>query len=223
MIEHIFTLGDNQVHINCIGKEDIESHNLEDKTIPEIVKFFTQKDLKVFYLEQEHGVQFYKIHSSTTLPLKGDAFYTTEKNLALVIKTADCIPLFFWSNYPVIGAIHSGWRGTSQNIVQKVCIEVIQSFQLQDLYFYIGPCIRQNQYEVDYDVARLFEKDFPLSLKKYGNKYLFSNDSVTKQQILTLPIKTSLEDSGICNYLDSRFYSHRRKDKGRNLNVIYMI
>lgn len=223
MIEKSISLGDRIIHIVCIGKREIESQNLESRSIQEIVSFCVKKNLKVFYLEQEHKTEFHEIHSSTMLPLKGDAFYTSEKNLALVIKTADCIPIFFWSKeISLIGAIHSGWRGTYQNITSLVCGAVTQKFQIKNLDFYLGPCIRKKNYEVDEDVARLFLKTYPESLEKKENKYLFSNDFVVKKQIENLPIITSIEDSEICNFTDRNYYSYRRKDLGRNLNIIYM-
>lgn len=223
MISKIISIAQTNVHINCIGKKEIESNNLQTYSIEEIIYFFLGKGLKVFYLEQEHGNRFHEITSCSSMPLKGDAFYTTEKNIVLVIKTADCIPLFFWSSEPpLIGAIHSGWRGTAKNITQKISSEVIQKFQLKSLNFFLGPCIRQPQYEIDKDVACLFESKYPESLQKHGNKYLFGNDLVVKRQIQTLPIETYLEDCGICNYLNTNYYSHRRKEKGRNLNFIYM-
>lgn len=223
MISKLIPTTQANIHIKCIGKTEIESNNLQDNSIKEIVHFFSKKDLKVFYLEQEHGTQFHEISAQTNLPLIGDASYTTEKNIALVIKTADCIPLFFWSEEPrVIGAIHSGWRGTAKNITQIVCSELLHKFQLKNLNFFICPCIRQQHYEIDEDVALLFQEDYPQSLEKRGKKYLFGNDLVVKEQIQALPLKTYLEDSEICNYSNTDYYSHRRKEKGRNLNFIYM-
>lgn len=222
MIVRDITLSENSIHIQCIGKEAIESWNLQTKSIPEVVNFFIGEKLQTFFLEQEHGIQFYEIHSKIQLPLRGDAFYTSHKKIALVIKTADCIPLFFWSqDFPVIGAIHAGWRGLFQNIVEKICLKVITKFELKHLNFFIGPCIRKERYEIQEDVACLFREKYPESLEKFGNKYLFSIDYVIKKQIKNLPISINIEDSQICSYSNTKFYSHRRGDIGRNLNFIY--
>ncbi len=223
MISEFIHSNSVNIHINCIGKKEIESNDLTEQSIPEIISFFTKENLKVMYLEQEHGTKFHEITSLSKLPLVGDAFYTTEKNIILVIKTADCIPIFFWSLAPlVIGAIHSGWRGTSKNITESICMKVIEKFQLKNLSFYIGPCIRKSQYEIDEDVARLFIEKYPQSLEKKGGKYLFGNDLVVKEQIRNLPVQVSIYDSEICNYLDTDYYSHRRKEFGRNINYIYI-
>jgi len=48
----------------------------------------------------------------------GDAMVTREKNIALAIMTADCLPILLISNRgDEIAAIHGGWRPLSANII----------------------------------------------------------------------------------------------------------
>ena len=49
--------------------------------------------------------------------IQGDACYTDKKNNLLIVSWADCIPvLLFEKEKGIVAAIHSGWRGTKENI-----------------------------------------------------------------------------------------------------------
>ena len=55
-------------------------------------------------------------HSSTVLEIQNkghyesDSILTSEKNLVLVVKTADCMPVLI-RNTNSVAAVHIGWRG----------------------------------------------------------------------------------------------------------------
>lgn len=87
-----------------------------------------------------------------------DALVTDQKDLAIGVITADCVPLLLCD--PVrktIAAVHSGWKGTVLNITRKT----LQMMSLQgslpaDILAVIGPCIHQQSYEVSTDVRTQF-------------------------------------------------------------------
>ena len=71
-------------------------------------------------LKQVHGDALVIPARETPLPqsseLEADGHATREKGLALVIKTADCQPLFFAAeDGSAIAALHVGWRGNAIN------------------------------------------------------------------------------------------------------------
>ena len=45
---------------------------------------------------------------------EGDALITTQKNAALVVRTADCLPILIYHSSGIIAAIHAGRKGTEQ-------------------------------------------------------------------------------------------------------------
>jgi polyphenol oxidase len=75
-----------------------------------------------------------------------DALITNKKNIFLQILVADCTPmLLFDPIHEVIAAIHAGWRGTTNAIVQKTLDKMNLHFQTNpsDCFAYVGTCISQ--------------------------------------------------------------------------------
>ena len=112
------------------------------------------------------GVSQY--HSATVITLTeslheiqppADAMVTNVPGLALSILTADCGPvLFVDAKARVIGAAHSGWRGT----VHCVAAKTVQAMELlgadaNNICAVLGPTIAQKSYEVG--------PEFPENLK----------------------------------------------------------
>ena len=82
---------------------------------------------------------------------ESDALITNKKNLGLAVSIADCTPVFIYDvKNKIIGAIHSGWRGTESKIVEKTLVKMMNDFNSKpvNLFAYIGPSISQNNYEV---------------------------------------------------------------------------
>ena len=52
---------------------------------------------------------------------EGDALFTTSKNNTLVVRTADCLPIFFEdANTKTVGIIHMGWRSAKRKILNEI-------------------------------------------------------------------------------------------------------
>lgn len=181
---------------------------------------------KVFILEQVHGDTFYntkEIYSQQ--PMEGDALYTTQTGEVLIVKTADCMPLFFWSETEqLIGIIHSGWKGTELGISEKVFKHLQKDgFSLDSIQAYIGPCARKDKYEVGEELYQKFKQYEPEAIEpKDNNKYLLGLNFVVRSRLIEHKLPIQFLDSGICTIENDQYHSHRRGDMGRNLNLIYM-
>ena len=84
--------------------------------------------------------------------VEADALYTKEKRLALGIFHADCVPVFFYDlSIPLVGIIHSGFKGTLKHIVFKALGKVIQKEHLDtnNLHIVIGPYRHQESFELN--------------------------------------------------------------------------
>jgi hypothetical protein len=82
-----------------------------------------------------------------------DGLFTRDRGVALVIRTADCAPVFVWDRRGgVVGLAHSGRRGTEGNIVGRLIegMEGELGTRAEDLVVVVGPCIRPPFYEVDF-------------------------------------------------------------------------
>ena len=111
-----------------------------------------------------------------------DALTTDLKNVCIGVKTADCIPvLIYEERMGVIAAVHAGWKGTVQRIVEKN-IDVLKEYygiKPENLKAVIGPGISLESFEVGNEVYEEFEKaGFPMGqiarmyAKKLGLPYI---------------------------------------------------
>ncbi len=142
-----------------------------------------------------------------------DALITNLMNVCVTIKTADCVPVLIYDpKQKVIAAIHAGWRGTVQMIVQNTIQEMIKSFgsDPRDLIAGIGPSISPEVYEVGSEVLAHFDPSHFNS--KDDNKGLLNLWEANKQQLLGNGIQeTHIEIAKACTWTNAeKFFSARR-------------
>ena len=154
--------------------------------------------------------------------IDGDAIITNEKNVPLLILTADCVPVVLVDKVnKAVGLVHAGWRGT----YGKICSETLQSMKEnyntnpEDVVAIIGPSIGKCCYEVSYDLVEKFsallpnadEKIYEIRDEKYYldlweiNTQILKEFGVLKSNIINMNICTS------CNC--DRFFSYRKHEK----------
>ncbi len=140
-----------------------------------------------------------------------DACITMEKNVPLICYSADCVPILMYADdIGAIAAIHSGWRGTADKIVQKTALKLIElGADKNNIYVAIGPCIGQCCYEVSGDVAERFDENY--SISKGNGKYMLDLAAVNSDLVSDIGIKKeNISVSGICTKCNNElFFSHR--------------
>ena len=121
-----------------------------------------------------------------------DALITREKNLSLVIRVADCGPVWIHCEKTgAIGLVHSGRKGTEAGVVGATIRRMREEFgsEPRSIMALLGPCIRPPHYDVNFagEILRQLERE------KVGK----------------------VVDSGLCTVSDlTRFYSYRA-EKGQ--------
>jgi polyphenol oxidase len=146
---------------------------------------------------------------------EADALVTSERDLALVVAVADCVPVALVGGSGV-GMVHSGWRGTLAGITGKAVRELGGA---EGISACIGPGIRGCCYEVSEELAERFAGRF--------------GEEVVSGRRLSLPaaIRVDLERAGVGEVHDlglcsgcrpDLFYSHRKQGPltGRNLAAV---
>ncbi len=106
-------------------------------------------------LNQVHSASIHKIDKAPGKKLSGDALMTRAAGLALVVKTADCLPVFLVDEaHSAVAAVHCGWRGTQKRILEKAVREMAAAYKSDpgSLLAGLGPCIGPECYEVGRDV-----------------------------------------------------------------------
>ncbi len=92
-----------------------------------------------------------------------DAMVTRRRGVALGILTADCAPVLFAdAEAGVIGAAHAGWRGARSGVLDAT-IDAMAGLGAQPhrIQAAVGPCIRQESYEVGPEFYAAFVADEP--------------------------------------------------------------
>jgi len=117
------------------------------------------RELSPRLLTQVHGTLIHDDQIYRDEKTCGDGLVSDRAGVALVIKTADCVPVTFSDGHR-IGAIHAGWGGTAAGIVSRLA----EHFKPERLFAVIGPAISADNYEVDADLyADWLERDSRLA------------------------------------------------------------
>ena len=170
--------------------------------------FETTDDLELASMEQTHSDIFLEINQPGIY--KADALVTKERDLTLVVKTADCMPILV-SDEEKIGVIHIGWKGLENNIFYKT----ISKFNLSKLKISIGPHAQKCCYEVKKDLETKFKKHcFRSNNKIYLNLSNEIENFCEENDI-------DLEIIDKCTIGDEKYNSYRR-DNTKNRQWSYL-
>ena len=174
-------------------------------------------------VKQTHSNQFLQSFKGSG-ETEADAHWTSEKNVALIIKTADCQPIMaFEKSTGKIAAIHAGWRGVANRITPRT----LQSFNRIDLF--IGPHILQNSFEVKDDAQTLLNQSVPDLDPQQFTQNESGRITIDLQKIVLHQIgHERISQLYLVNKdtkSDPEFHSYRRdhKDSGRNLSFICLL
>ena len=144
-----------------------------------------------------------------------DGHLATARGTAMAVSLADCVPVFIGHPSGASAVVHSGWRGTAADIAGSAVDAMVRvGFAAHELLVHCGPAICGACYVVGPEV--------------YGQLTAKTVDVATAVDLRRL-IAASLERRGVpqvsisrwCTRCDNtRFFSHRCGDAGRQLGVI---
>ena len=147
-----------------------------------------------------------------------DALWTDQRPMAIGIKVADCLPVtVIDTKNHLLANIHSGWRGTVQNITSKTLHAV--PLDPPQTIAWLGPAIRVCCFEVGEEVAAKFDERW--IDRTLGPKPHVDTAAITADVLRTRGI-ARIVDTGLCTRCEgSIFHSYRRdKQGGRNLAIV---
>ena len=198
--------------------------------ITEIDKFVLMKQIHSDNIEQikepvftkaESGI-FYRVIKQT------DGIYTTKSNIALCVKTADCMPVFVIAK-DIIAAIHMGWRGAQSLIIRKYLKTILSERKIspQDIFIIAGPHIRDCCYEVGDDLIPLFEKTYEKTYRifiKRNTRLFLSLENALRVQAgeMSVPDK-NIHCMKICTHCANMlFHSYRYEKLNHKRNISFI-
>ena len=187
-------------------------------------------------LNQVHGndiliIKPFGDYYSSSEALNYDAIVTNRTNLAICIKTADCVPIFLVDGVKkIIAFVHAGWRGTALEITAKVVRLLIEKYgsSPRDILTAIGPSIGQCCFEVDSAAANAFfeqkNNEAFLFPGARPSKWMLDLAEANRRQILNCGIpEANIDVSDLCTSCrQDLFFSHRGSGgiTGRQVNFM---
>ena len=148
-----------------------------------------------------------------------DGLSTQTPGVALIIRTADCLPIFAWDPVGQVGAVmHAGWRGLSRHLPERLLrfLHTRYHCRAERLWIGIGPAIRQCCFEVGAE----FDQLFGAFVRQQAGRRTCDLVGFAAQQFIRLGVQPRrLADCGRCTACEpAHWHSLRRDgDKGGRL------
>ncbi len=215
--------------INPGDKNSVISNNRElikQKMGVKPLVFLNQVHGKTIKVLKKRDTDLAKVCQSGKGTCTADGVITDMKNLFLVIQVADCQAVILYDREnKVIANIHSGWKGSVENIIGECVAQMISEFRCQPENIIagispsLGPCCSEF---INY------KDEIPETLwkYKYQGKDYFDFWKMSCDQLMDKGIKRdNIENMEICTKCNmNEFYSFRGdKTTGRFVCVISMV
>ena len=178
--------------------------------------------------EQVHGSSLAAIACpgpATQMVPGCDALLTHAAGTALLVRTADCLPLFFAEpRRGVVGLAHAGWRGLAASLPARVVAAFRHLYHVpaEALAVAIGPAIRACCYEVGPEFAERFGP----FVQQRGGRRTCDLIGAAREALRRCGVRPDrVTDTGVCTACDvRRWFSLRREGPatGRLTSVILL-
>lgn len=173
-------------------------------------------------LEQVHSSKIWKIDEPfPPKSLIGDGLLTSRPRLFLVVKVADCFPLYIVDPLNLaIGIFHVGWRGLRDGIIEAAVAAFREQFNSmpEKLIAVFGPGISPEYYEVGEE----FKEYFHSGIIEKDSKYYLDIFGVAAGKLKKLGVNT-IYPPPHDTYSNPEWFHSKRRDvelKGLNRAII---
>jgi polyphenol oxidase len=181
----------------------------------------------VFNIKQVHGDRIISLEKKAwkqeIVPPQADGLVTDLPNVPLVVRTADCFPVFIYDpKHHCLGLVHAGWRGTEKGIV-PVAIRVFKErwgSRPEDLRIALGPGIRKCCYQVGEE----FKNIFPQATFQVNDQCLLDLPLANKTACIANGVlPENIHDCGLCTCCHPDYFSYRREGMTAGRHISLMI
>ena len=162
----------------------------------------------IIKMDQNHSNTVHFISGNKQIYESTDALFTSNNNIALEVKVADCMPIFiFDKKSSFFGVIHAGWRGLANGIIENSINSLKEKdLEINNVKVFIGPSISQRNFEIQSDVMSYFDSKF--SIVKDGKIFL-SLQEVAIDKFASYGI-SDIVNINECTYENLNYHSYRR-------------
>ena len=224
-LTHCFTLKRHDVGFFPKRKDYLPDH----EAYKFIKRYFNIIDETLIRPVQEHTdnlIIYTETYDQENLLLPADGVVTDDKYVCVATIEADCIPMIFYDPVKkVVANVHSGWKGTVQQIGVKAVKSMVENYGCnpEDIICCMAPSIGKDHFLVHDDVKQIYEETFGDLLKKNkliednnisdekGKQYNIDNPGIYKVLLKEAGLKTeNIIDAGLCTICNNEeFHSAR--------------
>ena len=160
---------------------------------------------------QVHGSAVAVVREGGIVPAH-DALVTDSADLLLTVVSADCaLILLADPEAGVVGACHSGWRGTVSGIAERT-VDAMRGLGADpaSTHVWIAPCISAEAFEVGEEVAEHFPAAAVIRRQEWPRPHVDLGAALTQQMTDAGIAPARILADSSCTALDlQRFYSYR--------------
>lgn len=181
---------------------------------------------KITWMTQTHSTICHTINDAIPFEaLHGDGLVTQVKSHALMMMTADCLPIVIGNTEgSEVANLHAGWRGLAGGIVENT----VAAMQSEPTWAWMGAAISQDCFEIGAEVKAAFCSKYPevesafkageKEGKYYADLYAIAR-YILKQQGIQLVL-----GGDECSFTQAdEYFSYRREAQtGRMATFVFM-
>jgi polyphenol oxidase len=154
---------------------------------------------------------------------EGDILASCETGFALVVQTADCVPILLAAP-GAVSAVHAGWRGTARGAAVTAVRHLAARYGVspESIRAFLGPAIGPCCYEVGGDVAANFAGEFVR--RGCGGKFLVNLQAANRAQLAAEGVpESSIAAEPRCTRCGGADLASYRRDGARAGRMIALI
>ena len=181
---------------------------------------------KITWMTQTHSTICHTVNEQISfVALEGDGLVTQRRGHALMMMTADCLPVVLGNaDGTEVANLHAGWRGLASGIIENTIAEM----KSQPAWAWLGAAISQPCFEVGAEVKVAFCEKYPelesafISGQTEG-KYQADLYAIARFILNRLGVEIVLGGDQ-CSYQQAQdYFSYRRDAKtGRMATFVFM-
>ncbi len=170
---------------------------------------------QVHWLNQTHSTRVVRINQDSPLafdPPDADAIVTDQAGVAIVVMTADCLPIVLCdSDGREVACIHAGWRGLLNGVIEST----VQAMRVRPNMAWLGAAIGPTAFEVGDEVRAAFVQHDAATASAFlpsaNGRWLANLYDLARMRLHALGI-VQISGGDQCTVRDEvRFYSFRRE------------
>lgn len=228
-IEHpqtIYTTNENLAGFNLALHVNDDAQRVQQHRILLLNELSHYGVNKITWMTQTHSTICHTVNEEIPfVALEGDGLVTQRRGHALMMMTADCLPVVLGNaEGNEVANLHAGWRGLAEGIIENT----VRTMQSQPTWAWLGAAISQPCFEVGTEVKIAFCTKYPeletaFITGQATGKYQADLYAIARFILNRLGVETVLGGDQ-CSYQQAQEYFSYRRDPqtGRMASFVFM-